>query len=50
MKTQVILIWDVIKEAWGPNSLLNFYISEDNPYVGSNRRWKKPAPESMVQQ
>lgn len=48
MKTEVILKRYVILEAWWPNSLLNFYISEDKPYEGSNRRWKKPAPESMV--
>lgn len=50
MKTEVILKWDVISEAWGPYSLLNFYIREDNHHVWSNRRWKKPTPESMVQQ
>lgn len=30
MKTEVILKWGIISEAWGPNSLHNFYISEDN--------------------
>lgn len=50
MKTEVILKWDVISEAWWPNSLLNFYIGEDNHYMGSKKRWKKPAPESTVQQ
>lgn len=48
MKTEVILKWEAILEAQGPNSLLNFYISEDN--AGSKRTCKKPAPENTVQQ
>lgn len=50
MKTEVILKWDVISEAWWPNSLFNFYIGEDNLYMRSKSRWKKTSPESMVQQ